>query len=250
MVLVTKKLRNRVDAKIKWCIETARKHYNNNNIVCSGVKWDVNNSCGGCYKPGTAEIHLNPVLFNENVEDYLNSTIPHEVAHLVHHFVQCKISQICRRRRDVHGPGWKAIMRVFGIHEPARCHSYDVTVLRKTKTQKYTLICSQCKKEISVGPTVHRKILQGHVYGHKNCKNSELHIHTKVVCPEPTKEVSVNKIITKQLRVKMIVVQNIALGRTALIQKIISDVGMTPSGASTYYYNAMKQLSSEKSLTL
>ena len=64
-------------------------------------------------------LSFSPTLMRENILEFLEDTIPHEVAHLV-------TRKLHGRRVKSHGPEWQAVMRAFGC-EPSRCHSYDVS---------------------------------------------------------------------------------------------------------------------------
>ena len=74
------------------------------------------------------------VLFRENFEDYIEQTLPHEIAHA---FVRHQKYSICPSFDDVisgryrrssrpkpHGSEWKRVMLAFG-KTPSRCHSYE-----------------------------------------------------------------------------------------------------------------------------
>lgn len=63
-------------------------------------------------------ICINPVLFLENREDFLDQTIPHEVAHIV--------ADKYYKKDCAHGNHWKLMMAKIG--KPAdRCHQYDTS---------------------------------------------------------------------------------------------------------------------------
>ncbi len=120
-------------------------------ILMPEVFYDCNNTSGGYHKDGT--LHFNPVLTVQNFEDYLNTTVPHEMAHYIqwHVYRGSLTRQITYgrgyravlTRRKVHGREWQSIMRLFGIHNPKRCHNYDVTdVKKKRNIKKFPVYCS------------------------------------------------------------------------------------------------------------
>jgi SprT protein len=91
-------------------------------------------------------------LAESNKQDFMDNTVPHEVAHI--------IQFVLYPRSSAHGYEWKSIMtRVMNI-SPDRCHSYDtsVTVVKKQTTHLYS--CG-CGKEFNVTQTMHNKILKG-----------------------------------------------------------------------------------------
>src|SRR3546814_1296313 len=64
-------------------------------------------------------VQLNSVRYQENIQDYLDDTIPHEVAHLITYVLH-------GREAKAHGNEWQSLMRALGVR-PDRCHSYDTT---------------------------------------------------------------------------------------------------------------------------
>lgn len=109
------------------------------------------------------KISLNPILLMENLDDMINQTVPHEVAHLVAHQVFGRIK--------VHGREWKSVMRAFSL-KSERCHSYDTTnsrVRRKHKRARYSYDCN-CTENCCSGPTVFNRVQSGVKYTCKKCK--------------------------------------------------------------------------------
>lgn len=84
----------------------------------AGKAWTARKGAGAA---GQAVLHvqLNSVLFQENVQGFLQDTIPHEVAHLV-------TRRLYGRAVASHGPEWQHVMRTLGV-SPERTHSYDVS---------------------------------------------------------------------------------------------------------------------------
>ena len=87
----------------------------------------------------TPLIRYNLGLAKENLEAFLDNTVPHEVAHIVanRHF-----GKNCGHKRE-----WQWVMRkVYGI-EPKRCHQYDVSAhrIRKTFIHIYKCGCGECR---------------------------------------------------------------------------------------------------------
>lgn len=78
------------------------------------------------------KIRYNLGLARDNYQDFIEETVPHEVAHLVadHYF----------EKRCKHGKEWKQIMQLFG-KEPTRCHNYDVEKHRVRRHKKYMYKC-------------------------------------------------------------------------------------------------------------
>lgn len=81
------------------------------------IEWVVCGTTAGKAWLGQWRIQLNEQLCKENIEDFMQDTIPHEVAHLIAYKVFGD---------DGHGDGWKSVMRALGLN-PSRCHNYDTS---------------------------------------------------------------------------------------------------------------------------
>lgn len=93
------------------------------------IDFSLRGRCAGQAKvdrAGRTWLRINSQLLAENHDDFLNQTIPHEVAHLV---VNWQARSRTRRPRP-HGPEWQAVMEdCFGL-VAQRCHSYPTTPAR------------------------------------------------------------------------------------------------------------------------
>jgi SprT protein len=117
-----------------------------------------------CY--GRKELMFQLDLAEHHQEDFINETVPHEVAHYVDDLVYG--NKYANGRRQVHGPRWKYIMtRVYGLN-PDRCHNYDtsVTITRKQDRYEYTCGCTTHK----ISTTLHNKILRGNPRSCMRCR--------------------------------------------------------------------------------
>ena len=101
------------------------------------IKFKLKGGCAGKAlfngesKPSV--LNFNLVIAMKNTEDFLNDTVPHEVAHLVTHLIYGYVS--------AHGPEWKYVMIRLG-KQPNRCHNMEFESARKiNKPFDYTCKC-------------------------------------------------------------------------------------------------------------
>ena len=104
-------------------------------------------------------VRYNPVLLWANAEDFLVTTVPHEVAHLVAY------ARHGARIRP-HGPQWRAIMHFFGV-APERCHRYDLSAVRARALQEFDYHCS-CRGH-RLSSIRHNRVLAGGSYICRRC---------------------------------------------------------------------------------
>jgi SprT protein len=95
----------------------------------ASIDFSLRGRCAGqaiVERKGATCLRINLQLLRENLDDYLNQTIPHEVSHLV-------VNWQARKKRlkpRPHGTEWQSVMRdCFGL-EAKRCHSYQTTPAR------------------------------------------------------------------------------------------------------------------------
>lgn len=111
---------------------------------------------GACYLKGDeCNLRFNLKLLEENQEDFLRFTVPHEVAHYI-------VALLYGRVRP-HGKEWRSVMNFFGIKHPLVCHSFDI---KSTYPWIYRCRC----QEHFVGQKKHSMIQRGtRTYTCKNC---------------------------------------------------------------------------------
>lgn len=145
----------------------AEKHFGRIITPLPTIKYDLKGATAGTADSHTfpfPTIQLNSAFFENNKEDMLNNTVPHEVAHLV-------TDKIYGSNKKPHGPEWKYVMLVFGL-EPKRCHAYDTSqIVKERKTRKFIYYC-RCFSGVTAGLNVHRKIQAQSGHKCKRCRKA------------------------------------------------------------------------------
>ena len=114
LVLDVTAMKERATRKVWQVLEELNEEYNAE-FDFPKLEWVVCGTTAGRAWLGQWRIQLNEQLCKENIEDFINDTIPHEVAHLVAYKVFGD---------DGHGEGWRSVMRALGLN-PTRCHEYN-----------------------------------------------------------------------------------------------------------------------------
>lgn len=171
-------------------------------------------------------INFNPILLIANEEEFLRQIVPHEVAHVI-------TDHIHGYETKPHGKEWQSVMILLGL-PPEPFHDLDVTLAKRSITT-YTFSC-ECENGTYIheyGSCLRRKILIEKL-GCADCL-------APLVPFEPVHQpkgmpwkVAVG---TKQDRAKWVIKKNKTLCRKDLIEKLMTDAGLTKAGAATYVYN-------------
>ena len=107
---------------------------------------------------------FNLILAEENLINFFNDTIPHEIAHLY----QRKIYPYSKP----HGYEWKRIMLKMG-YNPTRCHNYDTQTIKQNRKPKIKYIYScKCNKKFELSELLHSRIKTGQIRYCKTCKGN------------------------------------------------------------------------------
>ena len=107
---------------------------------------------------GTANYRDNIIQYNndmlENEEGFIQGTVGHEVAHLIHKALIAR--GMAKEYKKPHGNEWKRIMRLIGC-SPERLHKYHGYQTKTVTRRKYRYYCPQCSKTFDVGIKRHTK---------------------------------------------------------------------------------------------
>jgi SprT protein len=101
------------------------------------------------------EIRFNLAIAERHPEEFIERTVPHEVAHAL---------DFLQRGTTDHGKNWKKLCRMLGMKEVSRCHSYELEGIVKG----FDYHCA-CKNYI-LSTVRHNRILKGTKYTCKQCK--------------------------------------------------------------------------------
>ncbi len=154
----------------------AIKHYTdlgnkvlNQTMPYPKTDFSVRGTVGGKYSTNRHTVMINMVLFSENVKDYLDNTIPHEVAHAFQRHIYGQYTYGNGKRVMPHGNEWKRIMLALG-KSPKRCHNYDTSnAAQRTVSRDYVYVCN-CRSH-NLTAIRHKRIVESQAqYRCKNCK--------------------------------------------------------------------------------
>lgn len=150
---------------ISKALDRVRKHYGLE-LPEPSVDYSLRGRCAGqafIDRNGLPGLRINQKLLEDNLDDFLKQTIPHEVAHLAVQWQTFKT----RQRVKPHGQEWQSVMRdCFGL-EPTRCHSYQTTPARVV-ARSFLYRC-QCRQHLLTN-IMHKRISRSLQALCKSCK--------------------------------------------------------------------------------
>lgn len=153
---VSNELKARVNEKLEETIARAERHFGQT-FRFPRVLYTQRGTTAGTARINEWAVNFNAILLNENVDDFIARTVPHEMAHLIDYQLYPENHRVgWGQKRSVHGPTWKHIMRVVGA-DPSRCHSYDTSKARVKRKSSYVYVCNGCGNELTMGPKRHKK---------------------------------------------------------------------------------------------
>ncbi len=164
--MISKELHARTIEKLEEVIAIAEDHFQTT-FKFPTIVYKKRGTTAGTADTRTQTLDFNAGIFEQNVEDFLVRTVPHEMAHLIdaqmNPETHVPVLKGYRRngrpiyKRSIHGFTWKRIMVLIGA-DPARCHSYDVSTVSR-RSEKFVWICSTHGTEMKLGPKQHRRQL-------------------------------------------------------------------------------------------
>lgn len=132
-------LRNRCNALLVEYYTKAKILFPTMTISLPSMDFNKRGLSAGTATYSTNHISINPIYLVEQANNnFIEETIPHELAHLIAY-------NVYGRAGHGHGRKWQRVMRTLG-QTPDRCHNYDGTNARVRQTVKYEISCG-CQVE-------------------------------------------------------------------------------------------------------
>lgn len=145
-----KELYEAVEKKVKDTVEILNKKFNFN-MKNPQIYYDIRGTNGGLAKSASMTVHFNDKLLKENIKDFIETTVPHEVCHIaVYHL--CNVEKRTYPKNG-HGADWQIMMRVVGVNA-RKYHQYEVP---KKEAVEYKYECG-CPSGLIIQEKVHKKI--------------------------------------------------------------------------------------------
>jgi SprT protein len=126
------------------------------------VMFDLRGQAAGQFRVrsgGEPLIRYNAPLLGRYPREFLEQTVPHEVAH---YLAYVRFGPNIRP----HGQEWQRIMRELGA-DPRRCHDFDVTDLTTRRLRRHLYHC-RCG-EHALTSIRHHRVLRGTSYICRSC---------------------------------------------------------------------------------
>lgn len=222
----------------------------------------------------TWTIDLNAGILMQNVEEFLNDTVLHELGHLICDRVYpeahmagggvsapytiTRTGRFKRAKRDLHGARWVECTYACGHPNPLRLHTMNTEGLKKGNANRYRYECQCGKQGFDLSAKKHAKLQRDPTaVWHRGCKGiyklvlkgtpqaavvKELPAFAPVKTPMTTDVAPTGA--SKLDQCWAIYKRNVGSSRGAIINTMVSMAGCTPAGAATYYATCKKRYES------
>lgn len=222
----------RVEARVNHYVQLAAQTWPGCNLPTITVTYRPSGTSAGLAYCHLYQLNFHPVLLLENIEEFFESIIGHEVAHLVStHLHGHDIAD--------HGSEWADVMRAFGL-PPDRCHRLDTTNVERVIT-RWKHKCKCPGKVHRVSSRTNRHIMTGGECGiicqicASRLKPIDKHSRVKGLPDTLQHE-------TKIVKAQWVMRHHNGKPRSQLISLLMELAGLTKAGASTYYYNLSRRV--------
>jgi len=157
MTTVSPELIKRIEDKILETLLLLQSRYPKTNLDIPKWRWTKMGRVAGKAHYIDNLVELNPDFLTNHLEELINQTLPHEIAHLVS--VKVYGQQLGRG----HGRFWKSVMYALspmGV-ECRRCHDYSLDGVSKVHPRPYEYVCRCKDKTFNLTANIHNKIQRG-----------------------------------------------------------------------------------------
>ena len=113
------------------------------------------------YHDGSLCIRYNLAMSRLQPLQFVEQTVPHEVAHVVAYLLHGKSIR-------PHGREWRAIMAEFGFASAERCHDFQLPEQQQTRHQRRWRYACGCR-EHALSTTRHNRVAKGVRYHCREC---------------------------------------------------------------------------------
>lgn len=186
---VSEEIKARINAKLTECIGKAKARYGRDFPMPKIVYRQLGTRAGTAnWKTQVIELNSD-FLRNGHLEDMINNTVPHELAHLVCYTIHnptVRMAWSGRRVVKPHGNEWRAIMKLIFGCDPDRTHDYSLEGVKLKGGKRHEYTC-KCGKTFQISTTIHNKILRG---SNRHCVKCKSSIWLKSA-PKPASAVSI-----------------------------------------------------------
>jgi len=217
-------------------------------LVYTDLKGKCAGRCGWKRRNGEVTYHLkfNKQAIEEHWDEQINSTIPHEIAHL-----------ICYLRPELgekHNEGWRRVAVALGdVNAGDRTHTMQLTNAKNRVRYEYNVNGNI----ILFSPKRHSSLIKGkRTYTHRQYGQilpsmfvRKLHItpDERIITVKPNASQSKPSSSTKVTKAEQALALYRAMNnrgetRAQIIQAYQQQLNMSKPGASTYYYNAKNKM--------
>lgn len=156
-----KQLRQLTEQRVQDLLATAR-HQLGLRASRPEIRFDLRGQSAGQARfeaHGGGLIRFNPWLLLRHGEEFIEQTVPHEIAHWL-------IFCLYGRKARPHGAEWRQLMVLFGV-EPKRCHEYDLDDIPRRQVSSHEYHCACQRHRLSA--VRHNRVLKGQTYLCRRC---------------------------------------------------------------------------------
>jgi len=166
MTTVSPEIIKRIEDKILETLLLLQARYTKANLEIPTWRWNkMGRIAGKAHYTGNL-IELNPDYIANHLDQLINQTLPHEIAHLA----AVKIYGLQLGRG--HGRFWKSVMyslSPMGV-QVKRCHDYSLDGVSKVRPRPYEYVCRCKDKTFNLTANIHNKIQRGSIRHCVRCK--------------------------------------------------------------------------------